>query len=89
MAIGATPGEVRRLALRSGVRLGAIGVVAGLALALASGGVIRTLLYDTSTTDPATVVVVGAVLLGAALLASWIPARRATSVSPAEVLRGD
>jgi ABC-type lipoprotein release transport system permease subunit len=46
-------------------------------------------LYETSATDPLTVVAVGVVLLGAALLASWIPARRATMVSPAEVLRGE
>jgi ABC-type lipoprotein release transport system permease subunit len=42
-----------------------------------------------SPTDPLTVVAVGAVLVGAAVLASWVPARRATAVSPAEVLRGE
>jgi predicted permease len=89
MAMGATPAAVRRLALSTGFRLGAIGVAAGLVLALLGSGVLRTLLFDVSATDPATMVAVGTVLLGAALLASWLPARRATMVSPAEVLRGD
>ena len=89
MAIGATPGEVRKLALNAGVRLGVFGIIAGLVLALAGGRVVRSLLFEVSATDPVTIVGVGAVLLGAALLASWIPARRATMVSPAEVLRGD
>jgi predicted permease len=89
MAIGASPGEVRRLALRTGVRLAAIGVAVGLALALAGGRAVGALLFEVSTTDPVTIVTVGVVLLTAALLASWLPARRATMVSPAEVLRGD
>jgi predicted permease len=89
MAIGATPSDVRRLALRAGLRLGAIGIAVGLATALVGGGVMRSLLFEVSTTDPLTIISVGAVLLSAALLASWIPARRATMVSPAEVLRGD
>jgi predicted permease len=89
MAIGATPREVRRLALHAGVRLAAIGVAVGLALALAGGRAVRALLFEVSATDPITLVAVGTVLLGAAVLASWLPARRATLVSPAEVLRGD
>jgi ABC-type antimicrobial peptide transport system permease subunit len=89
MAIGATPGEVRRLALGAGLRLAVTGVMVGLVVALLGGRVIRALMFEVSTSDPATVLAVGAVLLGAALLASWIPARRATTVSPAEVLRGE
>jgi ABC-type antimicrobial peptide transport system permease subunit len=89
MAIGATPREVRRLALHAGVRLAAVGVAVGLALALAGGRAVRALLFEVSATDPITLVAVGTVLLGAAVLASWLPARRATLVSPAEVLRGD
>ena len=89
MALGATPRAVRRLALGAGVRLGLVGVAAGLVLALLGSRVLRTLLFEVSTTDPVTIAAVGGVLLGAALLASWLPARRATTVSPAEVLRGD
>jgi putative ABC transport system permease protein len=89
MAMGATPRAVRRLALGAGLRLGLAGVAVGLVLALMGSGVLRALLFEVSATDPATIAAVGAVLLGAALLASWLPARRATTVSPAEVLRGD
>jgi putative ABC transport system permease protein len=64
-------------------------VVAGLVLAVLGRGLLRTMLFETSAADPVTILAVGAVLLGAASLASWIPARRATAVSPAEVLRGD
>ena len=89
MAMGATPRAVRRLALGAGLRLGVVGVAAGLLLALLGSRVLRTLLFEVSTTDPVTMAAVGGVLLGAAFLASWLPARRATTVSPAEVLRGD
>jgi predicted permease len=89
MAMGATPRAVRRLALAAGLRLGLVGVAAGLVLALLGSRALRSLLFEVSTTDPLTVAAVGGVLLGAALLASWLPARRATTVSPAEVLRGD
>jgi putative ABC transport system permease protein len=89
MAMGATPRAVRRLALGSGMRLGVAGVVTGLVLALVGSRVLRSLLFEVSATDPLTIAAVGGVLLGAALIASWLPARRATTVSPAEVLRGD
>ena len=89
MALGAKPGEVRRLVVGSGLRLAAVGVVVGLAAAAVGGRVLGALLFEVSPTDPATIAGVGVVLLGAAFLASWIPARRATLVSPAEVLRGE
>jgi putative ABC transport system permease protein len=89
MAMGATPRAVRRLALGAGLRLGVIGVAAGLVLAVMGSRLLRSLLFEVSATDPLTIAAVGTVLLGAALLASWLPARRATTVSPAEVLRGD
>ena len=89
MAMGATPRAVRLLALGAGVRLGVVGVAVGLGLALVGSRVLRSLLFEVSTTDPVTIGAVGGVLLAAALLASWLPARRATTVSPAEVLRGD
>ena len=65
------------------------GVAAGIAAAVVGKGIIAGLLYEVSATDMATLAGVAGVLLGAALLASWFPARRATTVSPAEVLRGD
>jgi len=51
--------------------------------------VLAALLYEVSPTDPATLLAVAATLAAAAAAASWLPARRATMVSPAEVLRGD
>jgi len=51
--------------------------------------VLTALLYEVSPTDPVTLLAVGLTLLGTALAASWLPARRATRVRPAEVLRGE
>jgi ABC-type lipoprotein release transport system permease subunit len=51
--------------------------------------VLTALLYEVSPTDPPTLVAVAAALLGAAIAASWLPARRATAVNPAEALRGE
>ena len=89
MALGAQAGMVRRLAVGAGLRLAGVGVAVGLILALVGGRAIRALLFEVSPFDPATLAATGVVLLGAALLASWLPARRATTVSPAEVLRGE
>jgi putative ABC transport system permease protein len=89
MALGARPDAVSRLVVSSGLKHAGAGVVIGLVAAVVGSRVLAALLYEVSPTDPATLVAVGAVLLGAALLASWLPARRATRVSPAEVLRGE
>jgi ABC-type antimicrobial peptide transport system permease subunit len=89
MALGARPGGVRRLVVGSGLRLAAAGVAVGLVAAVMGGRVLTALLYEVSPTDPTTLVAVGATLLLAAAAASWLPARRATTVSPAEVLRGE
>jgi predicted permease len=89
MALGARPIEVRRLVIGSGLRLAAVGVAVGLVAAAAASRVLRALLYEVSPTDPTTLVAVGVTLIGAAAAASWLPAWRATRVSPAEVLRGE
>jgi predicted lysophospholipase L1 biosynthesis ABC-type transport system permease subunit len=89
MALGARPGAVRGLVLGSGLRLAAVGIAVGLLAAVVGGRVLTALLYEVSPTDPATLLAVGVTLVGAAAAASWVPARRATRVSPAEVLRGD
>jgi predicted permease len=70
-------------------RLVAIGLVLGLALTLAGGRVVRSLLYGMRATDPLTLAAVAVVLLAVALLATWIPARRATRVDPMIALRAD
>ena len=89
MALGARPQALRRLVVGSGLRLAAGGVAAGLVAAVAGARVLTTLLYEMSPTDPATLAIVAVTLLGAAAAASWVPARRATRVSSAEVLRGE
>jgi putative ABC transport system permease protein len=87
MALGASRSDVLRLVVGQGLRLIAIGVVLGLAGALAATRVLRSLLFGVSATDPATFVGITVLLLLVALLACWIPARRATNVDPLIALR--
>jgi len=74
---------------RIGLRLALAGVAVGLAGALAGTRVLASLVYRVSTTDPLTLASTAAVLVISALLASWIPARRATRVDPAVSLRAE
>ena len=89
IALGAHPRQVSWLVIGSGMRLAVLGVVVGLAAALAGRSVLTALLYEVSPTDPLVLIAVSLTLLGAAAIASWLPAWRATTVSPAEVLRGE
>jgi len=89
MAIGAKPGDVVRMMVSEGGRLAVVGVVLGSVVALAGARLIRGLLFEVSATDPLTFAAVAAALLGVALLASYIPARRATRVDPMVALRGE
>jgi predicted permease len=89
MAVGAQPGDVVRMVVQEGGRLAVIGVVAGLALAAAAARLIRGLLFDVSAADPATFVAAPIVLLAIAIVASYIPARRATRIDPIIALRGE
>jgi putative ABC transport system permease protein len=89
MAIGAKPGDVVRMMVSEGGRLAVVGVVLGSVIALAGARLIRGLLFEISATDPVTFAAVAAALLGVALLASYIPARRATRVDPMVALRGE
>jgi predicted permease len=87
LALGATARDVVRLVVREGVVIGAIGVGIGLLAALGATRVLQALLFGVSTTDPLVLVGSGAVLFGAALLASYLPARRAARVEPLISLR--
>jgi ABC-type antimicrobial peptide transport system permease subunit len=89
MAIGADAAEVRRSVLAQGLGLAAVGVAAGAAVSLGLGQLIRGLLHGVSPYDPVTFAVVPAVLLGVALAASWIPAHRATRISPILALKSE
>lgn len=86
-ALGATPRDVVRLVVGQGVGLVAIGGALGLAAALVATRVLRSLLYDVAPSDPVTLVAIIALLALAVILASWIPARRAATIPPAEAMR--
>ena len=87
IALGARPADVSRMVARDGMRLAVAGIAIGLVGAIATSRVLRGLLYDVSATDPLTLFVTVVVLLGVALAASWVPARRAAAVDPAGALR--
>jgi predicted permease len=89
LALGATPRDVGRLVMRSGLGLTGAGLVAGLILAAALTRVMRTLLYEVGPSDPLSMATVSAVLLGTAMLACWWPARRAMRIDPVQLLRQD
>ena len=87
MTLGATRTQVMRNVLGYGARLTGLGLLAGLGAALVGTRVLASLLYSVRSTDAITFAAVSAVLAGVALLASYIPARRATRVDPMVALR--
>ena len=86
-AIGATRAQIMTLILGQGLRKTALGLVAGLAGALFLTRFLRKLLFEITPADPAAYLAVTVLLLLVALLASWLPARRASRVNPIEALR--
>jgi hypothetical protein len=89
IALGAERGGVVGLVLRQAVRLALAGIVMGVVLAIAGGGFIRSLLYEVAPTDPATFTLLPLGLGLIAVLASWVPARRATKVDPRSALMAE
>jgi putative ABC transport system permease protein len=89
MALGAEARDVLRLVIAQGLRLALVGVVVGLLAAYGATRLIKSLLYGVSATDAPTFFVIALLLLVVALLACWIPARRATKVDPLLALRCD
>jgi predicted permease len=87
LALGAESRSVLGLVVRQGLLVAVIGASLGLAGALAMGGVLRAQLFGVEPGDPATLAAVGAGLIAVALLACYLPARRAVKISPASVLR--
>jgi putative ABC transport system permease protein len=87
MALGANRKEILRLVLREALWLAHAGVTAGIALTFTPSRLISTFLFGVRATDPATLVVPPLLLTGAALLAAYLPARRATKVDPMLALR--
>ncbi len=88
-AIGAEPPALMRLMLTHGVVTGLIGVAIGAAVSLAATTGLGALLYETAPHDPATFAATAALLVTTALLATYLPARRALKMNPAEVLRSE
>jgi len=89
MALGAGRAAVLGLILREGLAIITVGIIGGLAGAVALTRLLRALLFDVSPTDPLTFVVVAAVLAGIALVATLLPARRAARVDPLPALRAE
>jgi predicted permease len=88
-ALGARRTDLRRLVLRQGLQRTLAGLLVGWPAALVAGRLVRFLLFDVRPGDPMVSLVVALLLLGVALLASWLPARRAAAVEPSVVLRGE
>jgi putative ABC transport system permease protein len=87
MAIGAGRGDVLRLIVGGGLRLALVGVGVGLAGALALSGVLRTMLFGVTSSDPASYAGTAVMLVAIASLACYVPARRATRLDPVLALR--
>jgi len=86
MALGSTPRQLKALVIRSGIRTALIGLLAGMAGAAALASTLRALLYGVAPLDPAVMAAVAALLLTVALIANYVPARRATRIDPMEAL---
>jgi putative ABC transport system permease protein len=89
VALGASAADVLRLVVGDGLRLAAVGIIVGVALAPVGTWFARSLFYNVGPFDPLTFVLVAAFLLAVALLASYVPARRATKVDPIIALRAE
>jgi putative ABC transport system permease protein len=86
-AVGAQQSDIRKLIFGEGFRLIAGGVLMGTVLAIVLSRVLKSFLFEVQPSDPATLIVVGALFLGVGLLACWMPVRRAGRVDPLEALR--
>ncbi len=89
LALGADPGSVAGMIARQGGRVALAGITVGLATALAGSRLIESLLFDVSPRDPGVFTATTLTLLAVALLACWLPARRAARLSPLDALRAD
>jgi ABC-type antimicrobial peptide transport system permease subunit len=89
MALGAQRSEVRKMFLRQGLSLSVVGLAIGLVAALALTRLMSSLLFGISSTDLVTYAAAVVLILGAAALASYVPARRASAIDPVETLKAE
>jgi predicted permease len=89
VALGATAAAVRRQVVSAGARVVLVGIVIGVAAALASTRLLGTLLFDVKPVDPVVFAGMAIMMIGMGMLASYVPARRASAVDPMEALRAD
>jgi ABC-type antimicrobial peptide transport system permease subunit len=89
MALGATRRDVLRLVLARALRIVVVGVVVGLAGAVAVTRALQTFLFGVTPTDPIAFTVVTLLLMAVGLMAAWLPARRATRIDPWAALRAE
>ncbi|MGH7711466.1 MAG: FtsX-like permease family protein, partial [Gemmatimonadaceae bacterium] len=89
MALGGTAGAVRRMVVSQGVRVVVVGVVIGVGVAFAATRLLGTLLYDVKPVDPLVFGAMSLMMVGVGMVASYVPARRASGVNPIESLRSD
>jgi ABC-type antimicrobial peptide transport system permease subunit len=89
VALGAQRWDVLRLVLSEGMRLAAGGVVLGVICALALARALRSLMYEVSSRDPLTFALVSLLVVAVALIACYLPARRATQADPVVALRSE
>jgi len=89
LALGAQPRAIAAMVTTQGLMLSAAGIVVGLVLVIVAARFLRSFLFEISPMDPLTLAGASAILIAFALLASWIPARRAARVNPIDALRSD
>ena len=89
MALGATARAVRLMVMSQGAKVVLVGTVVGIAAALASTRLLAALLYDVNAVDPIVFVTMSILMIGIGMLASYVPARRASNVDPIDSLRND
>jgi putative ABC transport system permease protein len=89
MALGATPARLRQMILGQALTVAGAGATVGLLGALAGSRLLSSMRFEVSPTDPVTLIGVSLLLLGVALLAAYLPARRAARIDPARALRAE
>jgi putative ABC transport system permease protein len=87
MALGAKRRDVLKMVLGQGMRVAIFGILAGVGIAFFLTRLLKTLLFEVSTTDPVTFALVGSLLSIVALIACYVPSRRATRVDPMVALK--